>query len=84
MNDQEMFTDVLSTQKFVTDGYNTAANEAKNENVRRAFLSILADEHELQKEAFCEMETHGWYPTENAPQNKIDQAKQKFSCDVQG
>ena len=82
--DKEMLTDVLSTQKFVTSGYNTAANEAKSEGVKNAFLTILNEEHRIQHDVFTEMNAHGWYPTENAPQNKIDQAKQQFSCDVQG
>ena len=82
--DQEMLTDVLSTQKFVTSGYNTAANEAKSDSVKNAFLTILNEEHRIQHDVFCEMQAHGWYPTEDAPQNKIDQARQKFSCDVQG
>ncbi len=79
--DQDMITDVLSTQKFITGEYNNNANEAKDPAVKNTLMSILDDEHMIQHEVFQEMEKRGWYPTEAAPQNKIDSAKQKFAAD---
>ncbi len=79
--DQEMMNDVLSTQKFIAEGYNTNATEAKNATVKTAMMSLLDEEHTLQHRVFQEMEKRGWYQTENAPQQKIDQAKQKFCMD---
>ncbi len=78
--DKEMMNDVLSSQKFMTDGYNSTANEAKESTVRSAFMSILNDEHTIQQDVFNEMEKRGWYQTEQAPQNKIDETKQKFNA----
>ena len=79
LTDQEMITDVLSSQKFVTGNYNTVANEAKSHQVHDAFMSILKEEHDMQFEVFNEMQSRGWYPTENAEQQKVNAAKQKFS-----
>ncbi len=78
-SDQEMTLDVLSTQKSITDGYNTTANEASEPTVKNAMMSILDDEHKIQHEVFLEMQKRGWYQTEQAPENKISQTKEKFA-----
>lgn len=77
--DKEMLTDMLSSQKFATDGYNTFANECATPAVRADFMNILNEEHQIQSELFCEMQSRGWYATEAADQNKINQAKQKYT-----
>ena len=76
--EKDMLTDMLSSQKFVTDGYNLFANECATPAVRADFMNILNEEHQIQSELFCEMQSRGWYPTEAADQNKINQAKQKY------
>ncbi len=43
-------------------------------------LDILADEHTLQQDVFFCMHEKGYYPTPDADQQKIDEAKQKFSA----
>lgn len=82
-SDQEMMNDVLSTQKFITSGYNTTANEAASPNVKNVMMSILEDEHALGHEVFCEMQSRGWYQTEAAEQAKIDKAKNQFGQSAQ-
>ncbi len=79
-SDQEMMGDILSTQKFMTGGYNATANEASEPSVKTAFMSILEDEHQIQHDVFQEMKGRGWYQTETAPQDKVNQIKQKFSA----
>ena len=43
-------------------------------------LDILAEEHTMQQEVFNSMHERGYYPTPEAEQKKIDEAKQKFSA----
>ena len=74
--DQERITDVLTTQKTATDGYNTFANEASDPTVKNTLMTILKEEHDIQHEVFTEMSKRGWYQTEAAEDNKINQAKQ--------
>lgn len=76
--DKDILTDALSSQKFVTGGYNTSVNECATPALRNDFLNILNEEHQMQSEIFTEMQTRGWYPTEAADQNKINQVKQKY------
>jgi spore coat protein CotF len=71
--------DLLSSQKFITDNYNSHDNEAATPAVLTDFMNILREEHQIQNDVFCEMQTRGWYPTEAADQNKVSQAKQKYS-----
>lgn len=77
-SDKDILTDALSSQKFITDGYNTFANECATPAVKTDFMNILNEEHQIQSEVFTEMQNRGWYPTEAADQNKINQAKQKY------
>ena len=74
-----MMEDVLSSQKFVTEGYNTFANECASPAVMSELMNILNEEHQIQHEVFDEMVKRGWYQTESAPQKKIDQCKQQYS-----
>ena len=76
--DKDIMTDLLSSQKFVTDGYNTFSSECACPSLRSDVLNILNEEHHIQSEVFTEMHKRGWYPTEAADQNKITQVRQKF------
>ena len=84
MPEKEMLSDVLSSQKQVTENYNTFANECANPQLRGALMQLLNDEHAIQFDVFTEMHNRGFYPTPMADQQKIDQAKQKFSCQNRG
>lgn len=76
--EKELMTDVLSSQKFVTDTYNTFTNECATPNVRDEFMRILTEEHQIQADVFDTMKQHGWYETPAAQQQKIQQTKQKY------
>ncbi len=78
-SDKDILTDVLSSQKFVSDGYNSFANECATPAVRTDFVNILNEEHQIQSEIFTEMQGRGWYATEAADQNKINQTNQKYT-----
>ena len=78
MQEREVFNDILSSQKFTTETYNTFANECVTPNIRSEFMRILTEEHEIQADVFDEMKKRGWYTTPAAEQQKIQQAKQKF------
>lgn len=78
--DREMLTDALSSQKFITDGYNTFANECAAPALKSEFMNLLSEEHQIQHDLFSEMQKRGWYPTPAAQEQKIQQCKQKFSA----
>lgn len=76
--EKDLMNDVLDSQKFATETYNSLANECATPNVRDGFLYILGEEHQIQSEVFDLMKQRGWYPVPAADQQKVEQAKQKF------
>ena len=79
MDEKAIMQDGLISQKHITESYNTFAGECVNEQLRSAFLSILDEEHRIQADMFCTLQTNGWYQVENAEAQKVAQARQKFS-----
>lgn len=77
--DKEVLGDALTAEKTATDHYNTFANECVHENVRHAILHCLEQEHDIQQDVFCMMHDKGFYPTPAAQEQKVEEAKQKFS-----
>ena len=43
------------------------------------FMNLLSEEHQIQHDVFTEMHKRGWYQTQEAPAEKVQQAKLKFS-----
>ena len=79
MQDKEMLHDSLSSQKEISGIYNTFSNEWVSTALRNEMLNILHDEHSIEADIFTEMQKRGWYPTEQAEEQKIQSAKQKFT-----
>lgn len=81
--ERDLMNDVLSSQKFMSDTYNTYTNECATPNVRDGFMSILSEEHQIQSEVFDLMKQRGWYQTPAADQQKVSQAKQQYQSQQQ-
>lgn len=79
LNDQDMLTDALNTQKLVNDCYNTFATECSSEALKNDVLALLNEEHAIQYDVYEEMHRRGWYPVKSAEQQEIDTLKQKYS-----
>ena len=79
MGDKEILQDGLISDTATTEIYTTFAGECVNEQLRSTFLNILDDEHTIQADVFCAMQSRGWYAVESADAQKVQQARQKFS-----
>lgn len=79
MGDKEIMNDSIASQKHISSSYNTFANECTNIQLRNDFLNILKEEHDIQFDLFNEMSRRGWYQVAPTDQNKIEQAKIKYS-----
>ena len=79
-SDKEILGDGLAAQKAATNNYNTFSNECFHDDIRQTSLNILAQEHSIQNDVFNMMHSRGMYPTPEAEEEKVDQAKQKFSA----
>ena len=76
--EKEVLQDALDTQKAATGLYNTGANECVNSDLRDTMMDLLEKEHNIQFEVFNIMHEKGYYPTPEAENTKVQQAKQKF------
>ena len=79
MKERDLFEDILTNQKYITETYNAFANECVHDSVRDAILHCLEQEHCIQEDVFNMMHQRGLYPTPDADANKVENAKQKFS-----
>jgi len=79
MQDQEIMTDLLLTEKKMSTNYSLHASECVNTQLRDAFLNILTQSHKTQTDLFKTAQQKGWYQVEQAPAQKISQAEQKFN-----
>ena len=77
LSDQERMEDLLSQEKYLIDGYATFIPEASCPNLRQVLCENLNGCFSNQYTIFDKMSQLGWYPTKNAPQADIDQARQK-------
>ena len=80
--DKDKITDLLSAEKFLAGNYNTFLLESATPEVKRCLFELLGDTHSMQQQIFAEMQSRGWYPTPKAEEQKLMQAKQKFSAQV--
>ena len=79
MNDQNIMEDILMTTKGVCDLYMHGTIESAGSNVRPVFDSALSDSLCMQDDIYQKMSAKGWYQTSEAPQQQVDQVRQKFA-----
>jgi len=83
-NDKERLQDALTSQKFATSAYNTTLYESATPALKNCLQGILNEEHDIQHCLWLEMHNRGWYPTECAPDDKLQQTKQMYSRGLMG
>lgn len=79
MSDRDIMENLLLTTKGVCDLYMHGTLESTTTNIHQAFNTALNDSLCMQDNIYKEMQSHGWYSTEQAQQQQINQLKQKFS-----
>jgi len=80
MNDKQIMQNLLNNTKAVCDLYMHGAVESSTPNVQQSFKSALNDALSMQDEIYKKMSEKGWYQNQSAPQQQVDQLRQKFSA----
>ena len=80
MNDREIMEGILLTTKGVIDLYMHGAVESGTPNVQQTFRCALNDSINMQSDVYKQMSRHGWYATEQAQPQKLQQVKAKFTA----
>ncbi len=79
MNDRDRINDMLATEKYMTDGYDKALNEASHAALYDDILSIYTETQNCQRELFNLMFQKGWYKMDAATGQQLQQSYQQFS-----
>ncbi len=80
MDDKDIMEKELLIIKGVCDLYLHGSIESTTAEVHCAFKEALNESLNIQNKIYNLMSEKGWYKTETAEQQKIDQTKQKFSA----
>ena len=80
MNDKCIMENLLLTTKGVCDLYMHGTIESPTANVHQAFTNALNDTLTMQDSIYKQMSAKGWYTTDQAPQQQLNQLRQKFSA----
>ncbi|TLS38775.1 spore coat protein [Pseudalkalibacillus caeni] len=79
MNDRDFSNDMLATEKYMTDSYCTALNEASHEALYDDLITIFNETQQCQRDFFNLMFQKGWYKLEPATEQQIQQSHQQFT-----
>ena len=80
MNDKELLENVLVGLKQCGDLMLHGSIESCTPNVHGAFSTALNSVICMQSDVYKDMSDRGWYPPDQAPQQKIDAVKQKYKA----
>ena len=80
MDDKCIMENLLLTTKGVCDLYMHGTIESPTANVRQAFSLALNDTLAMQDSIYQQMTAKGWYQNQQAPQQQLNQIRQKFSA----
>jgi spore coat protein CotF len=79
LNDQDRITDILSTEKHLTNNYSVGLNEMQNPNLRKVVQDILQNSQNAQFQIFDLMFQKGWYKMKVADKQEVQTVKTQFT-----
>ncbi|MFB5269677.1 spore coat protein [Paenibacillus enshidis] len=79
MNDRDRLNDLLATEKYLTDSFNTSAREASHPSLHQDIMTVLNETHQCQYNLYEMMFRKGHYKLEAEEQQKLNQTFQQFS-----
>ena len=83
MDDKTIMENLLQTSKGICDLYLHGTIESGTAGVTQTFNKNLNDSLTMQGEIYKKMSSKGWYPTQEAPAQQIQQTKSKFAAQAQ-
>lgn len=77
-SEQNVLQMALNDTKLMASSLNSYILEASDEQLRRDYMTVLGDVYSQQKQVFDIMEQKGYYKSQEATPQEINQAKQQF------
>ena len=84
MDDKNLMENILLLEKGVCDLLMHGTIESTTSNVHQTFNTALGSALNMQDQIYDKMTAKGWYPTEQAEQNKVSKVTQNFSSQCSG
>jgi len=78
LNDRDILSDALSTEKYLCHSYQTAMQEASHDALYQLIFAQLRDTSKQQRNFFDLQFVHGWYVLTPSTAQEIQQAVQQF------
>ncbi|WAH36395.1 spore coat protein [Alicyclobacillus dauci] len=78
MNDRDYMNDVLSTEKYLSDGFNVAVREASHQGLFQDMMQVLMQTQQNVRDVFDLMYQKGWYKVESANPQQVTQTATQF------
>ena len=79
MDDKCIMENLLLVTKGACDLYLHGSIESPTANVHQTFTSALDSTLTMQDAIYKQMSAKGWYQTDTAPEQKLQQTRQKFT-----
>ncbi len=73
LNDKDYMTGLLSELKALEKNYTVALTEASNESLYSLYKKMFDEIASLQRQTYELMFRYGWYPMQQAEENKVSQ-----------
>lgn len=73
--EKELMQDLLTSEKQVISAYSTGITESSCENLRNTLVTNFEKAQDVQYKVFDSMRQKGWYPTKDAVDADVQQAK---------
>lgn len=74
-NEKELMQDLLTSEKQVISSYSTGITESSCPNLRSTLSNNLRSAQDIQYRVFDSMRQRGWYPTSDASDAEVQNAK---------
>lgn len=79
MNERDFLNDILTTEKYMSDSYSIALNEASHEALFSDLQQVATETQQCQRDLFNLMFKKGWYSFDAASDQALSQSYQQFT-----
>jgi spore coat protein F len=79
LKEQDLMHDVLATEKQIISAYSVGITETSCPNLRDTLVSNFKTAQDIQYKIFDAMKQKDWYTTKDAPDNEVQDLKNKSS-----
>lgn len=77
LTEKDLMHDLLTTEKQIISGYSVGITESSCTNLRDTLINNFKSAQDVQYRVFDAMKQKGWYATKDAPDNEVQDIKNK-------